>query len=218
MGTVTTAMCTSFKKDLLQARHCFNASISFTGTVNTTTGVVTGVSALTGLSVGMGLSGTGITANAVIASIDSTSQITMSLVGTANASETITAAGDAFKMALVKVGPTSSFDATNTSYANLSTDEVASGGGYTTGGTALTNVTPTTSGTTALTNFSPNPSWSSATFSTIGCMIYNNTKRGETATPSISLHDFGGTQTVAAGTLTIVMPTADASNAILRIA
>lgn len=123
--------------------------------------------------------------------------------------------GNAFKMALIKVSPTGTYGAASTNYSNITgnSDEVT-GTGYSAGGTALTNVTPTTSGTTALTTFSPNPSWTSATFSTTACMIYNTTNGNR----AVSTHDFGGTQTVSAGTFTVVMPTADASNAILRIA
>jgi hypothetical protein len=123
--------------------------------------------------------------------------------------------GNAFKMALIKVGPAGTYGAASTNYSNITgnSDEVT-GTGYSAGGTALTNVTPTTSGTTALWTFSPNPSWTSATFSTTACMIYNTSSSNK----SVSTHDFGGTQTVTAGTFTVVMPTADASNAILRIA
>lgn len=123
--------------------------------------------------------------------------------------------GNTFKMALIKVSPTGTYGAASTNYSNITgnSDEV-SGTGYSAGGTTLTNVTPTTSGTTALTTFSPNPSWTSATFSCSACMIYNSTNGNR----SVSCHDFGGTQTVSAGTFTVVMPTADASNAILRIA
>ena len=123
--------------------------------------------------------------------------------------------GNAMKMALIKVGPAGTYGAASTNYSNITgnSDEVT-GTGYTAGGTALTNVTPTTSGTTAYWTFSPNPSWTSATFSTTACMIYNSTSSNR----SVSTHDFGGTQTVTAGTFTVVMPTANASNAILRIA
>src|SRR6185312_11839580 len=84
--------------------------------------------------------------------------------------------GNTFKMALIKVGPAGTYGAASTNYSNITgnSDEV-SGTGYSAGGTALTNVTPTTSGTTAYTTFSPNPSWTSATFSTTACMIYNST-------------------------------------------
>lgn len=123
--------------------------------------------------------------------------------------------GNVFKMALIKTSPAGTYGAASTNYSNITSnsDEV-SGTGYSAGGTALTNVTPTTSGTTAYWTFSPNPSWTSATFSTTACMIYNSTNSNR----SVSTHDFGGTQTVTAGTFTVVMPTADASNAILRIA
>lgn len=123
--------------------------------------------------------------------------------------------GNSFKIALIKVGPAGTYGAASTNYSNITgnSDEVT-GTGYSAGGVTLTNVTPTTSGTTAYTTFSPNPSWTSATFSTTACMIYNSTNSNR----STSTHDFGGTQTVTAGTFTVVMPTADASNAILRIA
>lgn len=123
--------------------------------------------------------------------------------------------GNTFKMALIKVSPTGTYGAASTNYSNITgnSDEVT-GTGYTAGGTTLTNVTPTTSGTTAYWTFSPNPSWTSATFSTTACMIYNSTNGNRACYTG----DFGGTQTVAAGTFTVVMPTADASNAILRIA
>ncbi|WP_213775113.1 hypothetical protein [Bradyrhizobium sp. dw_78] len=122
--------------------------------------------------------------------------------------------GNAFKMALIKVAPTGTYDATTTNYSNLTgnADEV-SGPGYTATGAALTCVTPVTSGTTAYWTFSPNPSWTSATFSATACLIYNVTSGGN----SVSTHDFGGTQQVSNGTFTVVMPTADANNAILRI-
>ena len=123
--------------------------------------------------------------------------------------------GNAFKMALIKVGPAGTYGAASTNYSNITgnSDEVT-GTGYTAGGTSLTNVTPTTSGTTGYWTFSPNPSWTSATFSTTACMIYNSTNSNR----AVSTHDFGGTQTVAAGTFTVVMPTAAAGTAIRQIA
>ncbi len=122
--------------------------------------------------------------------------------------------GNTFKMALIKNGMAGTYGAATTNYSNVtgSSDET-SGTGYSAGGVTLTNVTPTSSGTTAYTTFSPNPSWSSASFSCAGCIIYNSSASNK----AVSVHDFGGTQTVSAGTFTVVMPTADASNAILRI-
>lgn len=122
--------------------------------------------------------------------------------------------GDTFKIALIKVSPTGTYGPASTNYSNITgnSDEV-SGAGYTAGGATLTNVEPTTTGTTAFTDFSPDPTWTSASFSTSGCMIYNSSASGA----ACSVHDFGGTQTVTSGTFTAIMPVADATNAILRI-
>ena len=123
--------------------------------------------------------------------------------------------GDTFKMALIKASPTGTYNAATTNYSNVTgNSDETSGTGYSAGGVSLTNVTPTSTGTTAYTTFSPNPSWTSASFSCSGCIIYNSSASNK----SVSVHDFGGTQTVSSGTFTVVMPTADSSNAILRIA
>lgn len=124
-------------------------------------------------------------------------------------------AGNTIKVALFKVGVAGTYSAASTNYSNMTgnSDEVASGGGYTTAGNTLGSQAVTSSGTTAFADFADS-SWTSATFSTIGCMIYNSSASNK----AISVHDFGGTQTVSAGTLTLVFPAADASNAIIRIA
>lgn len=213
----TTAMCTSFKADLLGGGHHFGQSRTFTAS-GSSSQTLTSVSALTGLYCGQFLSGTNVAAGTRIADILSSTSIFISKA-TTGAPGTITAVGDTFKIALIKVGPAGTYGAASTSYTNITgnSDEV-SGTGYTAAGTALTNVDPTTSSGTAYTTFSPNPSWTTATFSTTAAMIYNTTQNGPTASPSVSTHDFGGTQSVAAGTFTAVMPTADLNNAILRIA
>jgi hypothetical protein len=219
MAGTTTAFCTSAKAELLQAGHCFNATVTPTGNTHSNT-FVDNVSSITGLAVGMAVSGSGIPASTFIAAINSASTLTLSIAATTSLTGTaLTIAGDIFKMALIKVGPAGTYGAASTNYTNITgnSDEV-SGTGYTATGTTLTNVTPTTSGTTALTDFSPDPNWTSASFSATACMIYNTSARQGTAGRSISLHDFGGTQTVTSGTFTVVLPTADASNAILRIA
>lgn len=127
--------------------------------------------------------------------------------------------GNDYKVALIKVGPTGTYDATTTNYSTLTgnSDEVSSGGGYTTGGydiTAANNTTPTSSSTTAYTTPGVNPSWTSATFSTIGCLMYNATNSNRAA----YVGSFGGTQSVSAGTLTLLMPTNNSSSALLRLA
>ncbi len=95
-----------------------------------------------------------------------------------------------------------------------------SGTGYSAGGGALTNVDPTSSGTTALTDFQ-DETFSSATITARGALIYNttpNTTSLSVTNPTVVVLDFGGDKTSTAGDFTIVFPTADASNAIIRIA
>jgi hypothetical protein len=147
---ITTAMCTSFKKELLEAKHNFLAS-----------------------------------------------------------------GGHAFKIALIKASETGTYGAGTTNYSDVTgNSDEASGTGYSAGGNALTNVDPATSGTTAYTDFA-DTSWSGATISTNGALIYNTNGASNRA---VSVHSFGGTQTVTSGTLTLVFPTPDATNAIIRIA
>jgi len=117
--------------------------------------------------------------------------------------------GNTFKLALYDNN--ASFTAATTAYT--ATDEV-SGTGYSATGAALTNVTPTTSGTTALTDFA-DLTFSTATITARGALIYNDDAAGD---PSVVVLDFGADKTSTAGDFTIVFPTADASNAIIRIA
>lgn len=141
---ITQAMCTSFKKELMEAKHNFLAS-----------------------------------------------------------------GGNTFKLALYTSSAT--LDATTTAYT--ATNE-ASGTGYTATGAALTNINPTTSGTTAFTDFA-DLTFSTATITARGALIYNDTAAGD---PSVIVLDFGADKTSTAGDFTISFPTADASNAIIRIA
>lgn len=214
---ITTAMCTSFKVDMMFGRHHFAQSRTFTAT-GVSTATWTAVSALTGMAVGNALSGTNVAAGTVIARILSANSIEVSKASL-GAIGTVTMVGDIFKIALIKPAHAGTYGAASTSYANITGNaDETTGTGYTAGGANLTNVDPTSTGTTAFTDFSPDPSWTSASFSTVGCMIYNSTWTGPVQNPSVSTHDFGGTQTVASGTFTAVMPVADATNAILRIA
>jgi len=121
--------------------------------------------------------------------------------------------GHTFKLAMYDNN--ASFTAATTDYT--ATDEV-SGTGYTAGGGTLTNVTPTTSGTTALTDFD-DLTFSSSTITARGALIYNTTAGGGSGTTeSVVVLDFGSDKSSSAGDFTIVFPTADASNAIIRIA
>jgi hypothetical protein len=118
--------------------------------------------------------------------------------------------GDSFKLALYT--NSASFTAATTAYT--SANEVSASGSYVAGGGALTNVTPTTSGTTAFTDFN-NLTFTSATITARGALIYNDTAAGD---PAVVVLDFGTDKTSTAGDFEIVMPTADASNALIRIA
>ena len=118
--------------------------------------------------------------------------------------------GNTFRLALY----TSSATLNKTTTAYTTANEVANGNGYTTKGAALTNVTPALSGDTACCDFS-NVSFTSASFTARGCLIFNDTASND---PSVCAIDFGGDKTVTSGTFTIEFPAADASNAILRIA
>jgi len=123
--------------------------------------------------------------------------------------------GDTFNIALYTSSAT--LDASTTAYS--ATDET-SGTGYSAGGQALTNVNPTTSGTTAFTDFA-DETFTTATITARGALIYNttpNTTSISVSNPAVVVLDFGGDKTSTAGDFTIVFPTADASNAIIRIA
>jgi hypothetical protein len=146
---ITTAMCTSFKKELLEAKHDFNAS-----------------------------------------------------------------SGHTFKIALYTSSAT--LDASTTDYTT--SDEVTGSVGYTAGGNTLTNIDPTTSGTTAFTDFA-DTTWYAATITANGALIYNSTTDGGTGTTNaVAALAFGGDKTSTNGDFVIQFPTADASNAIIRIA
>lgn len=224
----TTAFCNSAKKELLQSAHCLNGTVTPTGNTTSGSASVASVSSVSGVAVGMGVTGTGIPAGTVVAAVG-TSTITLSQNATATGTGvTLTITGDVLKILLIKASPARTFDGTQTNVgtpgtgtpgaANIGTDET-SGTGYTSGGVTLGNVTPSLSGTTGITTFSPNPSWTSASFSTTAAIIYNASARAEGATGrTISVHDFGGTQTVTNGTLTLIMPTAAAGTAILQVA
>jgi hypothetical protein len=116
--------------------------------------------------------------------------------------------GNSFKLALYTSSAT--MTAATTAY---STNQEASGTNYTAGGAALTNINPTTSGTTAFTDFA-DLTFGTATITARGCMIYNDTN----ADRAVAVFDFGGDKTSTAGSFTIQFPTADASNAVIRIA
>ena len=121
--------------------------------------------------------------------------------------------GDTFKLALYT--NSASFTAATTAYT--STNEVGNSGSYSAGGGTLTNVNPTTSSTTAFTDFA-DLSFTSATITARGALIYNSTPAHTYTNPACVVLDFGSDKTSTSGTFTIQFPTADATNAVIRIA
>ncbi len=125
--------------------------------------------------------------------------------------------GNAFKLALYAEGSggksntTATLGATSTAF--VTTGEVASNGSYATGGGTLTKVAPSTSGTTAFTDFA-DLSFTTATITAMGALIYNSTNGNK----AVAVLDFTSNKTSTSGTFTVQFPTADATNAIIRIA
>jgi len=126
--------------------------------------------------------------------------------------------GNTFKIALMKATAAGSgtYGAATTSYTNLTSnsDELANGNGYTTGGNTLVSITPVADGTTAICDFD-NTTWTSATFTTCGAIIYNDSAAGD---PACAVLSFGGDQQVSTGDFQIQFPTPAAATAIIRIA
>ena len=130
------------------------------------------------------------------------------LVGTHNFTAS---SGDTFKIALFT--SSASLGASTTAYSTSNEITNSSGTAYTAGGATLTNVTPTTSGTTALCDFA-DVSYTSASFTANGALIYNSSQSDK----AVCAIAFGSDKTVTSGTFTIQFPTADATNAIIRLA
>jgi len=125
--------------------------------------------------------------------------------------------GGTFKLALYAEGgggkssTTATLGATTTAFTT--TGEVANSGSYTSGGGTLTRVDPSLSGTTAITDFA-DLSFTTATITAMGALIYNSSASNK----AVAVLDFSTNKTSTQGTFTIQFPTADASNAIIRIA
>ena len=135
-------------------------------------------------------------------------------------------AANQVRVALIRASETGTYGAGTTSYTDLTgnSDEATVGGGgsgYTAGGFTLANTTPVLSGSTAVLTFGAAAVWTlsgaDAELLSSGCILYNDTAAGD---PALSVHAFSGTPSASGdgATFTINWPTADASNAILRIA
>jgi len=206
---ITTAMCSSFKQELMRGQHILTVGATVTGSSSSSVNY-TSVSSTTLLSAGMTFTGTNVGTNSRIAEIISSSAFTSSVAATGSiAGGTLTYSGHTFKLALYT--SSASLDATTTAYS--ATNEAS---GVTAGGYALTASASMPSLTTTV-------AWhdfadlviSTVTVTARGCMIYNTLAALNRA---VSVHDFGADKTATAGDFTVVFPTADSSAAILRIA
>jgi len=119
--------------------------------------------------------------------------------------------GDTFKLALYTSSAT--LGASTTAYSDTNEITNTSGTAYTAGGENLTSTTPVLDSSTAVCDFN-DISWTSASFTANGCLIYNSSKSNK----AVCAIAFGSDKTVTTGTFTIQFPTADASDAIVRIA
>ena len=128
-----------------------------------------------------------------------------------------TTGGNAFRLALFAEGTGAKSSTTATLGAAttvlVTTGEVTTSGSYSTGGGLLTKVSPTLSGTTGITDFA-DISFTTATITAMGALIYNDTNGNK----AVAVLDFVSNKTSTSGTFTVQFPTADASNAIIRIA
>jgi len=120
--------------------------------------------------------------------------------------------GDTFNLALYTSSAT--LNKSTTAYTTSNEITNTSGSAYTAKGKALTSVTPVLSTDTAVCDFA-DVSWTSASFTANGCLIFNDSHSSDAAVCAIA---FGSDKTVTSGTFTIQFPTADADNAIIRIA
>ena len=123
---------------------------------------------------------------------------------------------DTLKIALLKSQSAGSgtYGAATTNYSTVTgNSDETSGSGYSAGGNTLTNVTPTSDGTTAICDFA-DTTFSSASFTTCGAVIYNTNNSNS----AVAVLSFGGDQTVSTGDFQIQFPAAAASTAIIRIA
>ena len=121
---------------------------------------------------------------------------------------------DTLKIALIKNSQSGTYNASTANYSAVTgNSDEATGTNYTTGGNTLAGATIALSGSTATVDFS-DTTWSSATISADGCIIYNTSQSNK----AIAVIDFGGTKTSTNGDYVVQFPAADASNAIIRIA
>lgn len=234
----TTAWAYTAKQELMEAGHCTLVTQSgLAGAGASGAFTLTGLASTAGVAVGAAATGTNVGTGAIVSSIDSATQVHVSVANAGTVtSGTIAFTADVFKMSLIKVGFTGTYDGTlqnagtpnsstggTPSTTNIGTDEIAASGSYPSGGVTLTNVSPILSGTSVAVGSFGNVSITSATISTVGGVIYNTNARVGASTYAlsanrvVSVHDFGGTQTVTNGTMTLTIPTQNSTQGLLRI-
>ena len=120
--------------------------------------------------------------------------------------------GNTFNLALYDSD--ASLGAGTTAYSSSEEVTNTSGTAYTAGGNSLTSVTPVLDSSTAVCDFA-DTSWTSASFTANGCLIYNDSHATDGAVCAVA---FGGDKTVSSGTFTVQFPAAAATTAIVRIA
>lgn len=201
---ITQALAASFKQELLDAVHDFGGV--FTGAISGTTLTVSAVTNGV-LRVGSFISGTGVTAGTYVTALGTgtggAGTYTVSASQTV-ASTTITS-GDTFKLALYTSSAT--LDSSTTVY---SSSNESSGTGYTAGGEDLTNLGTFLSGTTAYLDFD-DVTWTSATISAAGALLYNSSKNNK----AVAVFSFGGTYSSTNGNFTVAFPAATSSTAVI---
>lgn len=210
---ISTAMCSSFKKESWKAKHNFTTT-GFTVTGSSSSSVnYTSVSSVADIVPGMTFTGTNVGASSVVTAVVSSTAFTSSVAATGTITGgTLTFTNpqaSAIKLALYTSSAT--LDASTTSYS--ATNEAS---GVTAGGYALTYSAsmPSLTTTTAWMDFA-DLVISTVTTTARGCLIYNSYAGLNLA---ISTHDFGADKTSTAGDFTIIFPAADSTNAILRFA
>jgi hypothetical protein len=214
---ITTAMCSSFKKESWMGKHCFTTTgFTVTGSSSSSvnyTGVASGTGTMTMIVPGMTFTGTNVGASSVVTAIAGAAAFTSSVAATGSISGgTLTFTNPqatAIKLALYTSSAT--LDASTTTYS--ATNEAS---GVTAGGYALdfSASMPSLTSTTAWMDFADEVI-SAVTTTARGCLIYNSYGGQNLA---ISTNDFGSDKTSTAGDFTITFPTADSTNAILRLA
>ena len=217
----TQAICNSFKTQILQGVHDFSAISATAGSVAAGTGVYTVTltgganNGLAGMTIVFAAFGTGANNGTYKITASNATTITTTNMASANSGTMGTCTiGDTFMLALYT--STWTGDKTKTNYDT--TNEVGNSGSYSAGGGTLVSTTPTLSTDTAVCNFAT-LAFTSATITARGALIYNSSKVCNAAGgAAVCVLDFGSDKTATSGTFTIQFPTADASNAIIRIA